>query len=418
MSLLIKNVILENKKKDIFIDKGIIKKIENEIKIKADQVIEGKEEKAIFPGLINMHTHAGMNILRGFADDYSLKEWLKEKIWPLEEKIDEEDVYLGTKLACLEMIKTGTTCFNDMYWFPRVITKAIKEMGLRAIVGLPLLDDTQKSSKEKIEKDWEYFKKENSKRINFSVAPHSIYSVKKENLIWAKNFAQKNKLILHLHISETKKEVDDCLKKHKLRPVEYLDKIGFLDSNCVFSHGVWLSKKEIKILKKNNCHLVYNPVSNMKLASGVFPYLDIKKEKVNICLGTDGVCSNNNLDLFEEMKIGALLQKNENSNPSVISAEEIFKMATENAGKALGVKAGKIKVGYLADIILVDLNEICLVPGYNIISNLVYSCSGNCVSDLICHGKILMKERKIKGEKEIISQVKKRAKNKIKKLLN
>jgi len=413
MSLLIKNVILNKHKKDLFIKNDKIERISNRINKKADQIIDGKGQKAVLPGLINNHTHAAMSLFRGYADDLPLKQWLKKKIWPLEKKINKNDVYWGTKLACLEMIKTGTTCFSDMYWFEQTSFKAIKEMGLRAMIGLVLLDFDSKGQKEKIKKWYYFFEKNKFKKIFFSIAPHSIYTVAKENLIWAKDFAQRNSLLLHIHLSETEKEVKDCLKKYKVRPVEFLDKIGFLEKNCICAHSIWLSDKEINILKKRQCNIVYNPASNMKLASGIFSYQKINKEGINICLGTDGACSNNNLDMFEEMKIGSLLQKVNNLDTTIAPAKEVFRWATENGAKALEIKAGKIKEGFLADLILVDLGRVCLTPSYNLISDLIYSCSGSCVSDLICGGKILMRERKVRNEKEIILQAKKR----IKKLL-
>lgn len=414
MSLLIKNIFLKGKKTDLYIKDGKIEKIALKINKKARQKIDGKGEKAVLPGLINCHTHSAMSLLRGYGDDLPLKQWLEKKVWPLEKNLTADDVYWGTKLACLEMIKTGTTCFNDMYWFEQASVQATEEMGVRGVIGLVLLDFDPKGSRENLEKFWKIFQKRKFKTISFSMAPHAIYTVCQENLIWAKNFAQKNNLILHLHLSETKKEVQDCFKKYKLRPVEYLDKIGFLNKNCILAHGIWLSDKEIKILTKRKCNVVYNPCSNMKLASGVFPYSKFKKAKVNICLGTDGAASNNNLDLFEEMKTGALLQKANNMDPVIAPASEIFKTATQNAGRALNMKVGQIKLGNLADLILLDLNQFCFTPGHNLISDLVYSCQGNCVSDLICHGEILMRDRKVKGEKQILQQSKKRAK----KLLN
>ena len=210
-----------------------------------------------------------------------------------------------------------------------------------------------------------------------------------------KQFAEQNNLSIHIHISETKKEVDDCLKKYKMRPVEYLNKIGFLNSNVVLAHSIWLSDKEIKILKNRNCSVVYNPCSNMKLASGIFPYQKFQNNGVNICLGTDGSASNNNLDLFEEMKFGALLQKISGMNPAIAPALEIFNTATKNGAKALKINSGEIKKGKLADLILINLNEIYLTSKNNLISKMVYSCSGNCVSDVICDGKILMRNGKI-----------------------
>lgn len=417
MSILIKNIILNNKKRDVFIKGNRIKKIGENLNLKSKEKIDGKGEKAILPGLINCHTHSAMILFRGYSDDLPLKEWLENKIWPLEKKLTEDDVYWGTKLAILEMIKSGTTTFNEMYWFEEAQIEAIKEMGMRARIGLVLLDFLPMGSKEHVEKSFKKLKTNLLKTIKLIIAPHSIYTVSKENLIWAKNFAKRNKLLLHIHLSETKKEVKDCLKKYKLRPVEYLEKIGFLNENCLFAHSIWLSKKEIEILAKRKVSIVYNPCSNMKLASGIFPYKKMKEAGVNICLGTDGPASNNSLDMFLEMKFASLLQKIKEKDSTIAPAKEIFEIATKNGAKALKINSGQIKEGKLADLILVDLNQISLKPGHNLISDIVYSANGNCVSDLICDGKILMRERKIEGEEKIKKEVSKRAKNLLKSFL-
>jgi len=410
MSILIKNVILNEKRRDILIEGNKIEKIGKSLNLKADEKIDGKGQKAVLPGLVNCHCHSAMTLFRGYADDLPLKEWLEKKIWPLEAKLTKEDVYWGTKLACLEMIKTGTTCFNDMYWSEEASVEAAEEMGVRAKIGLVVLDFLPMGKRENIEKYWNIFKRKKFKTVTFSIAPHSIYTVSKESLIWAKNFAKRNNLLLHIHLSETEKEVKDCQKKYKLRPVEYLNKIGFLNQDCLLAHSIWLSEKEIKILTQKRCNVVYNPCSNMKLASGVFPYKKIKKAGINICLGTDGPASNNNLDLFEEMKFAGLLQKVKEKDPTVASASEIFEIATKNGAKALKINAGEIKVGKLADLILIDLNQVCLIPGHNLISDIVYSCSGTCVSDVIVNGKILMRDRKVKGEEKIKREIAIRAK--------
>jgi 5-methylthioadenosine/S-adenosylhomocysteine deaminase len=413
MSILIKNVIFEGKKRDIFIEGNKIEKIGENLDLKADEKIDGRGEKAVLPGLINCHTHSAMTLFRGYADDFPLKEWLTKKIWPLEQKITEDDVYWGTKLACLEMIKTGTTCFNDMYWYGEAVIEAAREMGLRAVVGPLIIDfDKKRGSLENFEKIYQKFKLKLTGvgSLSISVAPHSIYGVSKENLIWAKDFAKKENLLLHIHLSETEEEVNGCLKLAKLRPVEYLEKIRFLNENCILAHSIWLNEREIEILAKRKCNVVYNPCSNMKLASGIFPYKKLKEAKVNICLGTDGPASNNSLDMFLEMKFASLLQKVKEMDPTIVPAKEIFDTATKNGAKALKINAGEIKEGKLADLILIDLNQISLTPGHNLVSDIVYSANGNCVSDLICNGEILMRDRKIKGEEEIKREATKKAK--------
>ena len=420
MGLLIRNIILNGKKKDIFIEGNKIKKIGKNLNLKANEKIDGKGEKAVLPGLINCHTHSAMSLFRGYGDDLPLKEWLLKKIWPLEKKITEDDVYLGTKLACLEMIKTGTTTFNDMYWYGEAVIEATKEMGMRAMVGPLIIDFDKRGSLDNFLKIYKKFKSKESDLIRLAVAPHAIYSVSKENLIWTKKFAKKHNLLLHIHLSETEEEVKGCLKLAKLRPVEYLKKIDFLGKDCILAHSIWLSERgervsanlnEFEILKERECSVVYCPCSNMKLASGFFPYKKLKEAGVNICLGTDGPASNNSLDMFLEMKFASLLQKVNEKDPTIAPAPEIFDAATKNGAKAFKIDTGEIKVGKLADLILIDLNKIYFKPGHNFISDLVYSANGNCVSDVICNGKILMRERKIEGEEEIKKEATKRAKN-------
>jgi len=413
MSLLIKNVIFEGKIIDIFVENGRISKIKKNLNLRAKEKIDAKGEKAVFPSFINCHTHSAMILLRGFGEGLSLKDWLEKVIWKIEEKLDEDDIYWGTKLASLEMIRSGITTFNEMYFYPEAQIEATREMGLRGVLGLVLVDfSTKGCDKKTIEKIYPKLKTylKNFPSIKLSIAPHAIYTVSKENLIWAKNFAKREKLLIHMHLSETEREVKDCQRKYKLRPVEYLEKIGFLNKNCVFAHSIWLSDKEIEILAKRKCSLIYNPSSNMKLASGVFPYKKAKEKGINVCLGTDGPASNNSLNFFFEMKIGSLLQKIKEKDPKILPAKEAIEIATKNGAKALKINSGEIKVGKLADLILVDLNKISLFPKENLISNLVFSANPDCVSDVICGGKILMREGKIENEEKIFTQAKQKIK--------
>jgi len=404
MSILIKNVILNNQKKDILIKENKIDLIKDEILEKAEIVIDVKKEKAVLPGFINCHTHSAMTILRGCADDLPLNEWLFEKIIPSEEKLTNEDIYWGTKFACIEMIKSGTTFFNEMYLFKGLegSVRAIEEIGMRAIVGISFDDDS-------LEKTQNFCDKKEFKiteLIDYSIAPHAIYSVSKKGLEWAKEYAEKNDMLLHMHLSETQNEINYSLEKYGKKPVEFLNEIGFLNNRCIFAHAIWLNNKEIELLAENDCNLVYNPCSNMKLASGVFRFEDVQAKGVNICIGTDGTASNDDLDIIEEMKIGSLLQKSNDINPVSAKAVEMVKVATENGAKALRKKTGKIEEGYLADLILIDLKKSYFTPCYNFISDLVYASNGECVSDVICNGEILMRDRIIAGGEEVIKNIK------------
>jgi len=406
MSILIKNVLLDKREINVYIEDNIIQEIGK--KTEADYVIDGKN-KAVIPGMVNTHTHAAMCLFRGYADDMNLEEWLQTKIWPLELKLKPEDVYMGTKLACLEMIKTGTTTFNDMYFFMESAAKSIDEMGLRAFLSYGFIDLFNDEKREKeIKKTKETIRKiENmhSDRIKPALGPHAVYTVSEEALRWIKNYADEKGLLVHLHLAETKKENDDFIKKHNKRPVKYLDELGFLDKKLIAAHCIWLNNDDINLLEKHNVKISYNPVSNMKLASGVMNYQKMKK--LGVTLGTDGCASNNNLDMFEEMKIGSLLQKSYFNDETIMPAKEMFNIATLNGAKTLGFNAGKIEEGKLADILLIDLKRSELTPNHNLISNLVYSGNGSVVDTTICNGKILMENRKVKGEEEILEKGKK-----------
>ncbi|TFG35884.1 MAG: amidohydrolase [Parcubacteria group bacterium] len=408
MSILLKNVIIDGKKKDLFIEGKIIKNIGDNLDLKSDEEIDARGEKAVIPGFVNCHTHAAMSLLRGYGDDLSLKEWLEKKIWPLEAKLTQDDIYWGTKLACLEMIKTGTLAFNDMYFFPEAAIKAIEEMGLRALVGLVVFDLSESGQPKNIEKTYYRLKSKKSDLIDLSIAPHAIYTASKENLIWSKEFAKKENLLLHIHLSETEKEVDDCLEQNKLRPAEYLDQINFLGENVILAHSVWLSGEEIEIISRNKSSVVYNPCYNLKLVSGeIFPYKSFKDKNVNICLGTDGAASNNSLDMIREAKFASLLQKHKEKDPTFLPASEMLSVATKGGSDALRIDSGEIKEGKLADLILIDLNKIYFTPGLNFVSDLIYAASGDCISDAICNGRIVMRNKKVEGEDKSIKKSKK-----------
>jgi len=413
VSILIKKALLNNKKKDIYIEENRIREISDNITAKAEFNINA-EEMAVIPGLVNAHTHAAMTNFRGYADDLKLDKWLNEKIWPLESKLTEKDVYWGSKLACLEMIKSGTTFFNDMYWHFHGTAKAVDESGIRSAVSAVMIDlfDQEKADEQiKLNKRLLQETKKYSGRVQFALGPHAIYTVSGESLQWFKDFSDKHDLTIHLHLSETKEEVDDCIKKNKLRPVEYLDKIGFLGKRLVACHSVWLNNKEIQLLKKNNVKAVHNPVSNMKLCSGeVFQYRKFQNAGITMALGTDGAASNNNLDMFEEMKVAALLQKHRTKDPTTMKAQNIFNMATIDGAKTFGLDAGQIKEGKLADLLLINLKDPSMVPNHNLISNIVYSGNGNTVDTTICDGKILMQNRSVDHEKEILENAEKTAK--------
>jgi len=410
MSILIKDVLLNEKVTSIYIEENKIADIGK--KPEADRVIDAKGKAAV-PSFFNSHTHAAMTLMRGYADDLPLHKWLNEHIWPLEAKLTEDDVYWGTRLACLEMIKSGTTFFNDMYWHFMGSARAVHDAGIRAALSAVFIDfgnDDEAKKQIKLNKKLFEESKKLNNRIRFALGPHAIYSVSQESLQWAREFADKNKAMIHIHVSETRKEADDCVKKHKMRPVEYLDKIGFLGDNVLAAHCVWLNDKEISLLAKNNVKVSYDPISNTKLAVGKdFEYRKMRKAGVAVCLGTDGCASNNSLDMFEVMKFASLLQKQAAKDETMLPAKEVFELATLHGAKAFGINAGEIKKGKLADLLLIDLKMPRMTPHYNLISNIVYAANGSCVDTTICDGKILMENKKVEGEEKVLEKVQKTA---------
>ncbi len=405
MSILIKQVQHNGEICDVLIENNRIKKIDAQIDFDAEQIIDASN-KAILPTFHNMHTHAGMSLMRGYADDIELHTWLTEYIWPLEAHLTDDLIYHGTKLACLEMIKTGTTFFNDMYWRFNSCAKAVEEMGIRAVLTDAMIDlgDKQKSEENK-KLSLNLFEdvKKYSDRIQFALGPHAIYTVSKDSLIWISKLAKEHDVKIHLHLSETQKEVDDCIAENGMRPVEYLDSIGFLSPNLIIAHAVWLSEKDMQILSERGVAVAHNPCSNMKISSGIFDWAEVEKHGILITIGTDGNCSNNNLDMLEEMKFAALLAKIKSMDPTTCPARSVFDAATINGAKAFGLESGKIEKGALADCMLIDLNNHKLVPGYNLISDLVYSADSACIDTVICDGKILMQNHKVEGEEKIIA---------------
>jgi 5-methylthioadenosine/S-adenosylhomocysteine deaminase len=417
MSILIKNVELNKIKQDILIEGNTISKIGNEIHFEADKIIDGSSKAAV-PGMTNGHTHAAMTLMRGYADDMQLMPWLEEKIWPLENKLTEEDVYWGTKLACLEMIKTGTTLMVDMYHHFNGTARAVEEMGIRGMLTFAGFDFDQPELTEKFKKNIVNFygtMPGYSNRIKFAMGPHAIYTVSTGLMKWIRDFATDNKLRIQTHLSETVGEVENSIKKFGKRPIHYLDSIGFLGPDVSFAHCLYPDDEEIKILADNGCQVVHNPASNLKLASGNrFRFTDFKNAGVTVCLGTDGTSSGNNLDMYESMKLAALTGKAAWNDPTLWKAEEIFAVATEGAEKLTGFNTGVIKEGYLADICLVNLNLPEMTPNFNLISNLVYSANGSCIDTVICDGKILMENRHVPGEEEIMKKANEVAHNLVK----
>lgn len=412
MSILIQNVQLDGKTTDLSIEGNRFKAIGIGLDHSADQIIDGAG-MAILPTFVNMHTHAAMTLLRSYADDLDLHDWLTNYIWPVESQLNEEDIYHGARLACLEMIRSGTTCFNDMYWQFHGTARAVEEMGLRAMLSSVFIDfgDSGKADEQRKLTKTLFYKEvdQYSDRIQFALGPHALYSVSEKSLRWIRDFAEENDLLIHIHVSETVKEVDDCLALYGLRPVQWLDKIGFLGPNVIAAHVVHVTNVEIRILAERGVKVVHNPASNMKLASGNFQYGKMIANGVEVLLGTDGCSSNNNLDMMEEMKFATLHAKLLLNDPRALPTQTVFDMATQQGAKALGVDCGTIAEGKLADCMLVDLSNHRLAPGYHLIDDIVYSADSSCIDTVICDGKVLMRNGCVDGEKEIVSEARKYA---------
>lgn len=411
MSILIRNVLHDGEVTNVYVEDNLISEIGPSVE--ADHTIDGSDH-ALLPGLVNTHTHAAMTLFRGYADDMELQSWLRDKIWPLEAKFKPEDIYWGTRLACLEMIKSGTTCFNDMYFHIDMMAKAVDESGIRGVLSEGYVDFLNPEMGEELLSETldgiRKVRSMNCNRIIPALGPHALYTVTKESLEKLKGLSDEEDLLIHFHLSETKEEVDNCQKEHGKSPARYLNDIGFLGPKLVAAHCVWLDKQEVKLLADAGVKVSHNPVSNMKLAVGeAIPYRWMKQAGLSVSLGTDGAASNNNLDMFESMKFASLLQKFAFNDPTIMPAQEAFKMATINGAEALGIDAGVIEVGKLADLILVDLRSPAFNPNHNLISNVVYSASGSCVDTLICDGRILMQNARVEDEDKIIEGAKRTA---------
>ena len=406
MTILIKNILLNNQTTDIFIDGNTFSKIEPNINIPADTVIDGSR-KAILPAFYNTHTHAAMSVLKGLGDDKPLFDWLNQDIWPIEALLSPDDIYDATRLAILEMIKTGTVFFSDMYWFMEKSIQAVCEMGIRAAVSLVQFDlFDEEAARKKKEMALDFYNQQNPcpERIVKSISCHAVYTVSEDLFKWTAEFARKNDLFIHIHASETAKEVEDCFAKYGKSPIEKLEEWNLLGPKTILAHAIHLSEKDIEILNRHEVSLATNPASNMKLCSGLFKFEKLLKSRCNLTLGTDGSASNNNLSMLEEMKLCSLAAKIESMDASAGKAQDIFRIATRNGAQAFGLNAGIIEEKALADCILVDLDNVFLTPDYNLISNIVYASDSSCITDVICNGQILMRNRIIKDEKEIIKK--------------
>ena len=352
-----------------------------------DYVIDG-ENKVVMPGLVNTHTHLAMTLLRSYADDMNLQDWLFNKIFPFEDKLTADDILKGSEIGVDEMLAGGTTCFNDMYMFQAETGRVALKKGIRAVLSDCVNFDGYDRKVKLMEAMAEEFKNEDL--ISFTFSPHAIYTCSFDVLKKCSDYAKSNDMSIHTHLAETQTEFDDCVKEHGMTPTEYMETTGIFDSPTIAAHCVCMTDNDLEILKKHNVSVVHNPISNLKLASGVAPITKMIDMGINVALGTDGASSNNSLDMFEEMKVAAILHKGITLDPTVMNAWTVLKMVTVNGAKALGFdNLGVLKQGYLADMIILDFNSPHLMPNNNTASNLVYAAKSSDVEYTIVNGKLV-----------------------------
>lgn len=401
MTLAVENAQLDGERVGVRCEDRLIAAIGPEVASRpGDETIDAGGAHLV-PPLINGHTHAAMTLFRGSGGDLPLMPWLEEKIWPIEAKLSDEDVYWGARLACAEMLRSGTTRFWDMYWHPEATARAVSDAGLRATIGAPLFDlggspaDLREMAHRGLEALAGF-----DPEIAPALAPHAIYTVSEESLGWIGELSAERDLPVQIHLSETEAEVQDCLAAHGVRPAFYLDRLGLLSERTVLAHGVWLDPEELALVAERGATVVSNPVANMKLAvGGVFPYPAARAAGVAVGLGTDGAGSNDSLDLLADLKTFALAQKHSAADPAAIDAAEAWAVATGSGAPRLG--ATKLEPGAPADFLLLDPRSPELGIG-ELTANLVYAATGAVVDTTVVAGRVLMRGGEIEGLEEIV----------------
>ena len=414
-SILLKNICIADENKDVLIGGSRILKIQAagsciDWDLAGDVEVMDCTGKVALPGFINMHTHAGMALMRGIGEDMVFQDWIK-RIWDIEAGFDYDYVYWSAKVACIEMIRTGTTTFNDQYWFFQACQKAASEMGIRPAVGYDIIDhgdpEEAKRQMEQCEHKYEEVKDQwKDEGAIYELAFHAIYSVSEPMMIWAADFARKHNIPLHIHLCETLKEVQDCKAAHGgLTPVEYLDRIGVLGPNLLAAHCLWLTENDIELPAKHRAPSSHTTNTNTKPASAyAYRHNEPRAAGVNVCIGTDGCASSNNLDILEAMKTSALFQKAWRNDPKALPLPELLDMATINGAKALRLNSGRLEEGALADISIVETDSSYFLSPGPFLANLVYSAHSDCIDSVIAGGRFVMRNREIPGEKDILHE--------------
>ena len=396
---------------DILLKNNKIEKIGSNLPSTDDLKVIDATGKYVLPGFINTHSHIGMSIFRESVDGYTTQDWLTEKIWPIEDKLTPDDVYKSSLLSCIEMIKTGTTTVNDQYFFQESIAKAVIESGIRCELTRTIMD-IGGNGDERLEELENFIKEYNNKYENLyiNVGIHGLYTTSEQCVKKAISLAQKYGLNIHMHYLENSKEEQDIIQNQNGKKPFEVVRDNFKNTNSVFAHCVKLKDDDFKVLSDYNIKVAHCPVSNLKLACGIADIPKMMENNIIVSLGTDGQGSGCNLDMFDTMKFTGLLQKGINENPKLLPAYEILKMATINGAKALNKEniLGSIEEGKLADLIILDLDDVILQPINNIFSDIVYNAKGTNVITTIVGGNILMENRKLVNlnEEEIISSCK------------
>ncbi len=405
MSLTVANAMLDGQSVGLRCTDGVITALGPGVTpAPADDILDA-HGLSLTPGLVNGHGHAAMTLLRGHGDDLPLMEWLETRIWPAEAQLTREDVYWGTRLACLEMVRSGTTRFWDMYWFQFDVARAVVDSGMRATVSQVFLsfagapeDARPEAAPDGLDRLAEF-----GPRVTPCLGPHAIYTVDEPVLRLVAELSATRAVPVQIHVSETADEVANCIATHGCRPAVYLDRVGLLTARTVLAHGVWLDDAELELISARGATIVTNPASNMKLAVGrAFPYRAARRAGIPIGLGTDGVASNNSLDILAELKLLALLQKHTEQDPSVLPAADAWDIATGVAAPILG--GTPIAVGQPADFLLVDAGAAEMAPA-PLVDALVYSGSGAVVQTTVVDGQVLMRDRHIDGADEVSAHV-------------
>ncbi len=410
MALTVENALLDGEAVSVRCEDGTIAALGAGVVAQAgDEVIDAGGAHLV-PPLVNGHTHAAMTLFRGSGGDLPLMPWLEEKIWPIEAKLEAEDVYRGARLACAEMIRSGTARFWDMYWQPEATARAVEEMGIRAAIGAPLIDlgGAHEQLRESALRSVETLERFGP-LITPALAPHAIYTVSEESLRWIGELSAERDLPVQIHLSETEKEVRDCIAAHGCRPAFYLDRLGFLGERTILAHGVWLDPEELALIAERGATVVANPVANMKLAvGGVFPYPAARAAGVHVGLGTDGAGSNDSLDLLADLKFFALTQQHAAADPTAIDAAEAWAVATGAQAPLLG--ATPLEPGAPADFLLLRRNAPETGIG-DLPSALVYAATGAAVDTTVVAGKVLMRNGEIPELDEIVLHAAERARH-------